>query len=65
MSQKPIYKYGMMIMPGCKTYELLTSTNPEDLSKAKRLAQYVHEATNCFYEPSKIAELRQKYSDVV
>ena len=56
---------GVKVMEGSKTYELLSSKNPDDQKKAARLSAYARKAEKVNYDATIIAKLRQEYSDVL
>lgn len=64
MKNHKLYK-GVWVAPNTKSFELLESKEQEDQKKAKRLHEFCHKASACFYEYKAIAALRAEYSDVV
>ena len=44
---------GHKVMSGCKSYELLESSDPKDHKKAARLLEFCDKAAECFYQNPK------------
>lgn len=53
------------VMEGSKSYELLTSKDPEDQKKGKRLLEFTRKAAACYYELAKMDKLRAEFKDVL
>lgn len=55
----------VLVMEGSRSYVLLTSKDPADVAKGKRLLEYTRKAAACGYELSKVEKLRKEFKDVL
>lgn len=62
---KPLNVNGVLVMPGSKSYELLTSKDKEDNAKGKRMLEYTRKAAEANYEFRKLEKLRKEFKDVL
>lgn len=62
---KPLQVGDTEVQPNSRCYELLTSKEPEDQKKGRRLLEFTRKAAAAGYELSAVEKLRKEFKDVL